>query len=114
RHDGKKLVLDAKYKGRNNSNGFYGNEDDDGTIQRYKEEDLDKMHTYRDALKDVSGAFALYPGNYYINYPSHGAKKNFHGVGALPLRPVSNGEPNKDHIGTLKYLLADFFINNDG
>jgi len=114
RHDGKKLVLDAKYKGRNNSNGFYGNEDDDGTIQRYKEEDLDKMHTYRDALKNVSGAFALYPGNNYINYPSHGAKKKFQGVGALPLRPVSSGKPNQDHIGILKYLLSDFFINNDG
>ena len=64
----KKLILDAKYKGKNGGSGFYGGEER-GTIVGYNEEDLDKMHAYRDAIKDVFGAFALYPGEKTIIFP---------------------------------------------
>lgn len=58
-YSGKWLLLDAKNKGES---GFYG-EEKDGLIGACKPEDLYKMHTYRDALVDVVGAFVLYPGD---------------------------------------------------
>lgn len=103
-----KLVLDAKYKGKNGRGAFYGEETDEGTISEYKVEDLDKMHAYHDAIKDVFGAFALYPGRETKIYPSHQAKRTFQGVGALPLRPVSGGKPDAEHIANLERAIHDF------
>jgi predicted component of viral defense system (DUF524 family) len=102
-----KLILDAKYKGKNGDVGFYGDEKN-GSIISYKKEDLDKMHAYRDALKDVFGAFALYPGNEMVIYPSHQADNPFQGVGALPLKPVSGGKPNPEHFANLTKAIEDF------
>lgn len=101
-----KLILDAKYKGRTGSDGFYG--ENFGEIVSFKEEDLDKMHTYREAIKDVTGAFALYPGNKAIFYPSHRAKMFYEGIGALPLRPAAGGIPEHQHIGNIETLINDF------
>lgn len=103
-----KLILDAKYKGRKNNTGFYGHEDSDGAIIRYKEEDLDKMHTYREAIDNVAGAFALYPGNEFIIYPAHNADKVSQGVGALPLKPNPNGQMKYEHLQMLEAIISDF------
>ena len=107
RNGKEKLILDAKYKGKNGDNGFYGKESN-GFIDTPKEEDLVKMHGYRDAIKHVIGAFALYPGNKPIIYPVHEAKSIFQGVGALPLRPVPGGKPNPEHIANLERAIDDF------
>ncbi|OQX13627.1 MAG: hypothetical protein BWK76_15945 [Desulfobulbaceae bacterium A2] len=80
----KKLIFDAKYKGHRT--GFYC-EGDDGTIQRWKDEDIDKMHTYREAILGVMGSFILYPGSQNMLHPCHTANSYAHGVGALALRP---------------------------
>ena len=103
-----KLVLDAKYKGKNAAGTMYGEETKEGTIGRYREEDLDKMHTYRDAIQDVYGAFALYPGEESVIYPSHRAEKDFQGVGALPLKPVSGGKPRDQDMARLEEAIDDF------
>jgi uncharacterized protein len=103
-----KLILDAKYKGKNQGGLMYGEETQEGTIGRYKEEDLDKMHAYRDAIRNVYGAFALYPGDESIIYPSHGAKRSFQGVGALPLKPVSGGKPRAGDMDRLEAAIDDF------
>ena len=103
-----KLVLDAKYKGKNGGGAFYGEETAEGTIRQHKVEDMDKMHTYHDAIKDVFGAFALYPGRETKIYPSHQVKRIFQGVGALPLRPVSGGKPDAEHIANLERAIDDF------
>ena len=105
--DGKKLILDAKYKGRNGGGGFYGDEDG-GTIVVYKEEDLDKMHTYRDAIKDVFGAFALYPGEKTMIFPPHGAESPFQGVGAVALKPVSGNKARPGHMESLEKIIDAF------
>ncbi|MCJ7774298.1 MAG: DUF2357 domain-containing protein [Desulfobacterales bacterium] len=102
-----KLVLDAKYKGKKDGGGFYG-EETEGSIIRWKEEDVDKMHTYRDALKDVFGSFALYPGKEPVVYPSHKAGRRFEGVGALPLKPVPGGKPEPKHLAVLQEAIDDF------
>lgn len=103
-----KLVLDAKYKGKNVSGVMYGEETGKGTIGRYKEEDLDKMHAYRDAIQEVYGAFALYPGEESVIYPSHGAEKHFQGVGALALKPVSGGKPRPEDMARMEEAIDDF------
>ena len=103
-----KLVLDAKYKGKNVSGVMYGEETKEGTIGRYKEEDLDKMHAYRDAIEEVYGAFALYPGEESVIYPSHGAERHFQGVGALALKPVSGGKPRPEDMARMEKVIDDF------
>jgi len=105
--NGQKLVFDAKHKGRGNADGFYGDEFE-GTIDTCKEEDLDKMHTYHDAIKNVQGAFALYPGKETVVYPCHGAQNKFHGIGALPLRPIEGGRPDPEHYEFLSQVIEDF------
>ena len=82
--NGQKLIFDAKYKGKRK--GFYC-EGDDGTIQRWRDEDIDKMHTYREAIKGVTGSYILYPGTQDIMYPRHAGGSLIEGVGALSLRP---------------------------
>ncbi len=83
---GRKLVLDAKYK------GFYSSE---ATIGTPKDEDINKMHGYRDAIRNVWGALALYPGKESRIHRAFDASDEYkyQGVGALALRPGGCGEP---------------------
>ena len=101
------LILDAKYKGRQGSGTFYG-EDESGGISKWKDEDIDKMHTYREAIKNVVGAFILYPGEIPVMYPSHNAKRLYEGVGALPLKPVNGGRPIEKQIDNISKIINDF------
>jgi len=103
----KKLILDAKYKGKNGGSSFYG-EEEGGTIVGYREEDLDKMHTYRDAIRDVFGAFALYPGEKTIVFPPHRAEIPFQGVGAVALKPVLGNKAKSEHMGNLTKIIDSF------
>jgi uncharacterized protein len=107
KNNGSKLIFDAKHKGKEGAGGFYG-EDSDGTIEGYKEEDLDKMHTYREAIENVRGAFALYPGRKIAVYPCHNAQGVFHGIGALPLRPIAGGKADPKHYEYLTTVIDDF------
>jgi hypothetical protein len=100
-----KLIFDAKYKGKRE--GFYG-EEEDGTISSCKDEDIDKMHTYREAIDKVSGAFILYPGTEAIIYPCHGVESSFEGVGALPLRPTLDAKPEQKHIEDIRRVISNF------
>lgn len=69
------LVFDAKFRMEADGAGV-------------KNTDLDKMHTYRDAIRDVIGAFALYPGTQTALYPSNSTSpQEYDGVGAFPLKP---------------------------
>ena len=101
---GRWLLLDAKNKGEN---GFYG-EEENGVISKFKDEDIYKMHTYRDALTEAVGAFILYPGNESAFYPVQTDGSFFSGVGALPLRPGSDGVSSVDDRKRLEVLLRGF------
>jgi predicted component of viral defense system (DUF524 family) len=95
------LVLDAKYR------GFY-REDEVGGITSCKEEDINKMHTYHDAIRGVVGAFALYPGEERKYYPAHGESRFWYGVGAIPLHPDTDGGAHESHFQGLVDLLRAF------
>jgi len=94
------LVLDAKFKGELKSDA----------IESHKMEDIDKMHAYRDALKNVCGAFILYPGSkhqseiYRVSYDAN----DFDGVGALCLNPDETGGPNAVDKTNLTAIVQSF------
>ena len=104
--EGSLLIFDAKYRGERDE--FYGSEASDGTIQSCENEDIDKMHTYREAIRDVVGAFILYPGEKAIVYPDHDAQYMHEGVGVLPLRPDIGAKPVQEHIKNVELVINDF------
>lgn len=104
------LLLDAKYKGERE--GFYG-ETGNGVIESWKEEDIIKMHAYRDAIANVVGAFVLYPGRETVLYPTFHAKRRYEGVGAIALRPGLDAQPEESGRQTLQALIQEF-IGIDG
>jgi hypothetical protein len=59
---GKRLSsMPNQIEGQGGSVGFCGDEYE-GATGKCRGEDMDKMHAYRDAIRNVYGAFALYPG----------------------------------------------------
>ena len=100
------LIFDAKYKGKNS--GFYGEEDDQGFIRTFQMDDIDKMHSYRDAIGNVEGAFALYPGQDKAVFHPPGADQIYQGVGAMPLRPGTLAKPEADHEKNLEDIIEAF------
>lgn len=104
----RRLIFDAKYKGERS--GFYGSEDQ-GTIQTWKDEDIDKMHSYRDAIRGVMGSFILYPGLQNIIYPVYGSNDVYNAVGAVALRPKIEGM-NYANEQSLLYSIISSFLKN--
>jgi len=98
-------LFDAKFKleslnlvmpvGDDGPDGALASEERRGTFTRG---DLYKMHTYRDAIKDASSVWVLYPGTEARFYSEDGGRwlvstdalPRLNGVGAIPLQP--NGE----------------------
>ncbi len=103
----RKLIFDAKYKGKGGRSGFYC-EDDEGTIHKWKDEDIDKMHCYHDAIHGVAGSFILFPGTQDVIYPGHESNSFFEGVGALALRPGPNGKKHVDEGSNIRKIISAF------
>lgn len=99
------LILDAKYKGK--SSAFYG-EENDGTIQTCKDEDLDKMHCYHDAINGVEGCYILYPGIESKVFPCFNSISSYDGVGALALRPGEDGKSMPKSLDRLTCVVSEF------
>lgn len=99
------LIFDAKFKG--GRGGFYG-ENDDGTVTTWKDEDIDKMHCYREAISGVTGAYIVYPGVEALLYKAHDAAGKHEGVGALPLKPMSTARPDKQHLDWIGQVIKSF------
>ena len=87
--DDKKHILhfDAKYK-----LNIYD--------ESFKNEDVVKMHAYKDAIADTIGAYVLYPGEKKELY--HEDEMRLKSVGAFPLNPGENKDKEE--------LLRDFII----
>ena len=99
------LILDAKYKGERE--GFYG-EKGNGLIESWKDQDIIKMHAYRDAIAGAVGAFILYLGRETVFYPSFNAARCCQGVGAIALRPALDAQPEGTDCQMLRALIDDF------
>ena len=92
--------FDAKYK-------VYISKDNKETCNT---EDINKMHTYNDAIKHTLGSFVLYPGEEEQLFPS----KNNPKVGAFPLNP--NPNPSLHEKNSIKNIILkkiNYFIDNN-
>lgn len=74
----------------------------------YKDVDLYKMHTYKDAIRRTGGAYILYPGE--VNKEMKGFHEIIPGLGAFSIRPNSSEtdmEPLKNFIKDVVNHLLD-------
>jgi len=125
------LHFDAKYRlERQQVEGIFESDEDDGNGEAgegaadyevelarvHKQDDLFKMHTYRDGILSTRGAYVLFPGdgvggrtlnprpNFFVRHPSAlgGNLGQFvPSVGAFPLTPEGSGE----QVGAIRELL---------
>jgi hypothetical protein len=115
------LHFDAKYRleRQQAEEMFESDEDDGGTagegttdyevelVRVHKQDDLFKMHTYRDGILSTRGAYVLFPGdgiggktvnpspNFFVRHPSAisgNSAQLVPSVGAFPLTPEGTGE----------------------
>jgi predicted component of viral defense system (DUF524 family) len=100
--DGDLIVMDAKFRMTNPQQ--WTSPDEEVTIgsgpaaQAYKDNDIQKMHTYRDAIDEVRAAIVLYPGTKQMFRTTAGANRDIDlsaiidgdldGIGAIPMTPV--------------------------
>lgn len=125
------LHFDAKYRlERQHADEMFESDDeasaatDGGTgyedelARVYRQDDLFKMHTYRDGILSTRGAYVLFPGdgvggqslnprpNIYTRHPSAfggGSALRVPSVGAFPLTPENTGE----QVAALRQLIRD-------
>ena len=93
------LHFDAKYKIDINS-------------EEYKNQDIVKMHSYKDAIKDTVAAYVLYPGKQCQIFPEK--ENSLESVGAFPLNPNKEHRENneKDLLKfILKFILDLIYLN---
>ncbi len=99
RADGRLVIMDAKFRLDNLHDLVASGHDDNPAISaKAKDADLQKMHTYRDAIAGVTAAIVLYPGSEAGFWSIDGAKTGLTiddvitgdlvGVGAISLRPT--------------------------
>lgn len=94
------IHFDAKYRSNilyDNEVERYSKEEEEKRI--YKNADVYKMHTYKDAIIDSLGAYVLYPGKENNNETIFYEKPNqiLPSVGAFPLTP-GNDDSEEDNI----------------
>ncbi len=117
------IHFDAKYKVKN----FYDlisipkdeelteNENDDLIKEEieevkkgtFKNQDLLKMHAYKDAIRRTGGAYVLYPGE-GKDEPFRGFHELIPGLGAFVIKPNKN-DKDKEHLKTfIRKVIANF------
>lgn len=90
------IHFDAKYKVESVA-GVFGEPETDieqhARTGDYAQEDLLKMHSYKDAIRRTAGAYVLYPGAAGKVYKRKGFHELIPGLGAFAIRPskVDNG-----------------------
>ena len=75
--------------------------------ESFKNQDIVKMHSYKDGINKSYGSFVLYPGNYDPIIFSDTTKYDYFGVGAIPLNPSNNNESG----GKIIYLIKNYISN---
>ena len=73
----------------------------------FKNEDLLKMHAYKDAIRRTGGAYVLYPGKGKDD-PFRGFHELIPGLGAFVIKP-NKDDKDKEHLKTfIKKVIANF------
>lgn len=73
----------------------------------FKNEDLLKMHAYKDAIRRTGGAYVLYPGE-GKDEPFRGFHELIPGLGAFVIKP-NKDDKDKEHLKTfIKKVIANF------
>jgi predicted component of viral defense system (DUF524 family) len=92
------------------------------SLTTFKNEDIDKMHTYKDAILGTIGAYVLYPGNVtksFIQEERNQTKVNqyFPSVGAFVLN-IANADIGSEHNAVLKlineFVRIESSLDNNG
>ena len=62
----------------------------------------------REAIKGITGAYILYPGDSTALYSAHNTTGRYEGVGALPLKPEAGARPIQRHLEGITQLVKTF------
>jgi predicted component of viral defense system (DUF524 family) len=117
------IHFDAKYKVKNFYELISKSKDDELTeeenielikeeaeeVQKgtFKNQDLLKMHAYKDAIRRTGGAYVLYPGE-GKEKPFRGFHELIPGLGAFVIKP-NKDDKDKEHLKTfIKKVIANF------
>ena len=80
--------------------------------ESFKKEDINKMHTYKDAIDNTIGAYVLFPGNDNKEVIFSEKNSNIKSVGAFPLNPGEDRE-NKNSIKNFILELIEKLLSSD-
>ncbi|MDO5849907.1 MAG: DUF2357 domain-containing protein [Methanobacteriaceae archaeon] len=94
-----RIHFDAKYKV------------DFANDEKYKNQDIYKMHTYKDAIKNTIGAYVLYPGKKPKLFYEDKENK-LESVGAFPLNPGEDKEEKRELTEFIYGLISDLINSN--
>ena len=75
----------------------------------FKNEDLLKMHAYKDAIRRTGGAYILYPGE-GEDRPFRGFHELIPGLGAFVIKP-NKSDKDKEHLKSFIVKVVDVFID---
>ena len=75
----------------------------------FKNEDLLKMHAYKDAIRRTGGAYILYPGE-GEDRPFRGFHELIPGLGAFVIKP-NKSDKDKEHLKSFIIKVVDVFID---
>ncbi|WP_396187586.1 DUF2357 domain-containing protein [Flavobacterium sp.] len=75
----------------------------------FKNQDLLKMHAYKDAIRRTGGAYVLYPGE-GKDEPFRGFHELIPGLGAFVIKP-NKDDKDKEHLKTFIKLVVSNFID---
>ncbi len=98
---GRRWLFDAKYRLRwEDLSEVMDEEETEDREATFKQADIYKMHTYRDAVAGAEAVFIIYPGTEFRAFGADGERyesaeallPGFAGVGAIPLRPEATAE----------------------
>lgn len=90
------IHLDAKYRSTVNPEDFYDidlRDAEEELESRYRDGDVYKMHTYKDAILHSMGAYILYPGSRRVIFNEETGEVP--SVGAFPMRPGDSAADEK-------------------
>ncbi|MHA4738054.1 DUF2357 domain-containing protein [Dyadobacter sp. MSC1_007] len=107
------IHFDAKYKVESVAAVF--GEDETGVnvnpeASLYQQEDLLKMHSYKDAIRRTAGAYVLYPGDAAKPSKWKGFHELIPGLGAFAIKPAK-GNNGTDELKSFLHDVVNHFMN---